>query len=537
MALGLRGSNPIWAEFDLSGKIFDDTYYMWVLDNEIPYAPAIVYHDPDLSVAWTQPIQFLANGTLPVDIFFESEKVYRLEFRQTDGLSTPTQQDPLIYLVENYVAGEGGSSPVDTIAFASTNQVTNPQFALINFTSPYTFTGTDPSPLNVGSGWVLEAAGTGTVTLSQVALNDTNANPSNAPYALRITASGWTAGSLFLRQRFNQNGMLWANKIVSSTITAQINGAPQPISANLVDSNGATLGTVLTVPAVNEEWNEFTGHDDLPATTNPDIPPAAYIDYKLALPSNIDIFVTSIQLISQDLPLEPNFEQDSIDRQIDYTYHTAYPIVPVGTIIDYAGYGVLDHYLLCDGTAYLRNTYQLLLAAITLQQSVTLTMGLNTFTMANASSLYIGIPVEGTGIPANTTVTNIVGTTVTMSNNASASGTITARFFPWGDGDGSTTFNAPNLQGYVTAGAAGSLFTTNGVGNKGGSSTVTLTGNNMPNTVGVCSNASGGNTDMTATGAANVFASTTGGTFAQGGGQAFSIIQQTALVRKFIRFE
>ncbi len=316
MALGIRGANPIWLEVDLQGNLFDDTFYLFVLENTIPYIPAIVYHDPDLNVPWTNPIRFLGNGTLPVDIYFESDVVYRLEFRQG-----PTQADPLIYEVNNYVAGTGGSTPVDTVAFASSNQITNPQFALINFESPFTLSATDPDPISVAPGWFLDVAGTGTVTITQVPLNNANENPSNAPYALRLNLNGWTNDSVFLRQRFEQNGMLWANKFVSSTVTARLEGSPQNISADLVSSQPATLATVLSSTPVNEEWNEFPDYGELGDTTNPDTPPDAYIEYKLALPSNIDIYLTSFQLVVQDLPIKPSFEQDTIERQIDHTFH------------------------------------------------------------------------------------------------------------------------------------------------------------------------------------------------------------------------
>lgn len=316
MALGIRGGNPIWAEFDLQGNLFDDTFYLFVLENTIPYAPALIYSDPDLNVPLTNPIQFLGNGTLPIDVYFESDVVYRLEFRQGD-----TQQAPLIYEVDNYVAGTGGSTPVDTVAFASSNQITNPQFAIINFNSPYTITGTNPDPIELAPGWVLELAGTGSVTITQVPLNNANTNPSNAPYALRLTMSGWTADSVILRQRFEQNGMLWADKIVSSTITARLEGSPQSIIANLFDSDNNLLGTVLSLTSVNEGWNQFTGNAPLPAAENTDEPPAAYIEYRLSIPSDIDIYITSIQLVVQELPIEPTFEQDSIERQIDHLFH------------------------------------------------------------------------------------------------------------------------------------------------------------------------------------------------------------------------
>jgi len=473
MALGIRGSCPVWLLADLQGALFDDTFYLFVLENTIPYVPATVYHDPDLNTPWTQPIQFLGNGTLPIDIYFEADFVYRLEFRQG-----PTQAYPLIYEVNDYVAGSGGSSPVDTIAFASSNQITNPQFALMSLQNPVTISSVSGiSDLEVAPGWFLFASGTGTVTISQVALTNSNSNPSNAPYALRLTMNGWTDGSVILFQRFEQNGMLWANKIVSSTVTARLEGSPQSISAELIDSNGSVIGNVLPITAVNESWNEFTGYAQLPSSTNPDVPPAAYIDYRLSLPSNIDIYLTSFQLVAQDLPIKPSFEQDSINRQIDHTYNNAYPIVPVGSIIDFGGFVVPAHYYLCDGSAKDRLRDYLLFNALTVIEAVTLISGTNTFTSASIVDYHQGMKIEGIGIPASTTITLITGAVITMSNNATATGPSNVRFFAWGNGDGAATFNVPDLRAIVRAGANGTLFAgeNNGVGLAGGEQTHTLT--------------------------------------------------------------
>lgn len=545
LPLGIRGFNPIWSEFDLSGKIFDDTYYMWVLENDIPYIPATVYHDPELQTPWEQPIQFLGNGTLPVDIYFEPNVFYRLEFRQSDGLSTPTQQDPLIYLVENYIPGSGGQTPIDTVAFASSNQVTNPQFALIDFAlypnSPFTFTGTDPAPIQVGPGWFLELAGTGTVTLTQVPLTSTTPTKSNAPYALQINMTGWNDGSVFLRQRFVQSGVLWSDQIVSTTITALVQGLNVTISASLVDSMNATLGQLLST-TVDSTFNEYTGYLQLPASTDTDTPPSAYIDYKLALPSNVNIFVTSIQLVVQDLPFQPSFEQDSINRQIDHTYNTAYPIVPIGTVIDFAGFMAPTHYFLTDGSTKSRMTYNLLYQALTKVETVTLTMGLNTFTVASSSDYAIGMALEGIGIAAATTITVISGTTITMSNNATVSGSSAVRFFAYGNGDGSTTFTLPLLADYVVAGVGGSLGTAgqNGVGSKIGSATHTISIAEMPthNHPGSTTAIALGTAQSPGGGAGIIEPGSYPVTVApQGGGTAMPIVQQTILMKKYIRYE
>jgi microcystin-dependent protein len=56
--------------------------------------------------------------------------------------------------------------------------------------------------------------------------------------------------------------------------------------------------------------------------------------------------------------------------------------------------------------------------------------------------------VEGAGIPLGTTLVSISPTSITLSQAAVSSGTgVTLRFLPYGQGDGSTTFNLPDRRG------------------------------------------------------------------------------------------
>ncbi len=318
----VRGFNPIWFEVDLSAEPFDDTYWMFVLQNTFPYLPAVVYHDPAGTIPWNNPIQFLANGTLPIDIFFntgttENPAVYRLEFRRGQ-----TQSDPLIYLVEDYIPGTGGGS-VSSVALISDNQITNNQFSLINFSSPLEIISGSTQTIDVAPGWFLDLTGTGNVTLTQVPLNSSagTKNPTNAPYALEITVTGWDAEGVVLRQRFNEAGMLWSGKTVASSVTARINGAGQTITAIITNSNATLSKEVLEPVLVSGTFTEYQGLGTLPAPTNTDVPPDAYIEYKLILPSNVDIYLTSFQLVVSTIANKVPYVQDSIERQQDYTFH------------------------------------------------------------------------------------------------------------------------------------------------------------------------------------------------------------------------
>jgi hypothetical protein len=325
MTVGVRGFNPIWLLDDLTGHLFDDSFWFYVLENTIPYIPETVYHDPDLSIPWTNPIQFLANGTLPVDIFFDPTKVYRLEFRKNLGLAPPSQDDPLIYEVNDYSPGTGSITPADNSTFVTGNQITNPQFAIINFSSPLTIT--TAGTYEISPGWFLDLAGAGSAVITQVPLTSANPNPSNAPYALHFVLSGWDADSVVLRQRFQQNGLLWANKTVSAAVTARTGVGNQSLTANLVDSASTMVVNVLTIPTITGAFVEYTGHGLMPASTDTDIPPAAYIELQVHIASNNDIYLTSFQLIVQAALniAEPPFEQDSINRQIDHTFNYYQP--------------------------------------------------------------------------------------------------------------------------------------------------------------------------------------------------------------------
>ena len=116
-----------------------------------------------------------------------------------------------------------------------------------------------------------------------------------------------------------------------------------------------------------------------------------------------------------DVGMETNFDHDVMVMGT--------PLVPVGTILDFAGATAPTGYLVCDGSAVSRTTYAALFAALT-------------------------VTVNGVDT------------------------------LPWGDGDGSTTFNLPDFRGRTAIGSGtgtGGNATAHALASKGGTETHKLT--------------------------------------------------------------
>lgn len=164
-----------------------------------------------------------------------------------------------------------------------------------------------------------------------------------------------------------------------------------------------------------------------------------------------------------------------------------------GDIKATAAISVPSFWLLCAGQAISRTTYADLFAAITITQSGSRTNSSPVITgLSDTSSMRAGMPVSGTGIPSSTTILTVdSGTQITLSGNATSTGTNDIVVAPHGVGDGSTTFNVPDIKGRTIAGrddmngSAASRLTSSTIvgtrlGNAGGSQTHTLTTAQIP---------------------------------------------------------
>jgi hypothetical protein len=485
----------------------------------------------------------------PYDSNFDVEYYYIRVTSSEDVEQFTREAQPYISLQES-----------NEVLSVITNELSNPQFIEVLFDTSsgsytYNVNGVVDSVINIAPDWdlIVSAPSAGTVTVSQLKPSGSLNILTNPGTLLTISSAGLT--KLQLRQRIFGSPNLWGSGYLSASFVAKTySGTAVSLNMYYTQSSGTVIDQLLvsaSLPA-SGAYGSFPGSALIPASNSVGNFPSAYIDVYFEIPLSIQIDITSVMVASTGATSIENiaYDQESLPRQIDHLYHYAYPIIPIGGLLDFAGFADPLHYYLCNGAAKNRISDYKLFTALTKTEVVTLTLASPTFTVVSNADYHIGMPLEGIGISPGTTIANIVGTTITMSSNAIApAGAQIVRFFAWGAGDGSTTFNVPNLLGYATAGANGTTLgagVVNGVGLQGGAANAVLVAANVP--------AHTHKTTVPVQGVAFGFGyangtETVSQTFTSDGGESlaniplttpptgFSIVQPTAMVKKYIRYQ
>lgn len=146
-------------------------------------------------------------------------------------------------------------------------------------------------------------------------------------------------------------------------------------------------------------------------------------------------------------------------------------LVATGTLADFVGVTIPSGWLAADGTAVSRSTYATLFTTLTHSAvAATTTSGSATLDVPDSSLFQVGWSVGGNNVTCNSTILSIGGpTSITISNNAGASGATTLSIGPYAQGDCSTTFTLPNFTGRMAAGTDGSARITSATCTNAGS--------------------------------------------------------------------
>lgn len=211
--------------------------------------------------------------------------------------------------------------------------------------------------------------------------------------------------------------------------------------------------------------------------------------------------VTVIRTNADAVALNESLSQ--VSASVSTINSTVLQITAPGIIAPYAGIVVPSGWLACDGSAVSRTTYSALFNSLSLAKgTVSITIGdpaiiqLNNHGLKTGAAIYFtttgNLP---TGIIANTTYyaiyrdDNSIRLATSLANalsdtrivtSGTQSGTHTLVFCPYGNGNGTTTFNVPNLKGKTLVGidTSQSEFASSGI--IGGTKTHTLSESEMP---------------------------------------------------------
>ncbi len=312
----IRGANPIWFMANLTGQPLDDRYWAFFLNNVFPYAmddDHRVWQDPAHTTPWSNPIEFQPSSGLPNNIYFDPSQTWRIEIRKGN-----TQADQLIYAINNYMPGSGTSSVIENPLQFAQNLITNPQFADIYFTSPFTYTQTNPAEyiVPVGPGWDLVLTGAGTTILTQHAIDGASASPGNPPYSLEINNSLWT--SAVLRQRLSNNGAIFAGGAVGVSFDGNAVISQETVSITYKTSFNAEV-LLITKSLPTGGLIAYKNAEDIPASSSSNVPPAAWVDININLPAG-RVVLTNIQVTGQSTQLSEGFTDNDAPSFQELTY-------------------------------------------------------------------------------------------------------------------------------------------------------------------------------------------------------------------------
>ncbi len=238
-----------------------------------------------------------------------------------------------------------GASSIINDAIGLTNMLTNPQFAVVNFTAgstltiPYTMGSTN---VNIAPGWdlIITATGSGTLTVAQTPVAGNAAYPFNPPFVLTITPGlNIFDGGLRLIQTFNHNpdwaapqdtgeaGFLSGSIMLgpgTSVLMSYIPSAGNPNQIIIDDENTtglrAQFNATIQLDAAGNPSDGLTGTDTIEISLD-NVSPSEIGNVQI-IPLSTDVALTG-------------YDQTPVNRQVDQMFNYYKPLLDYKPISSY----------------------------------------------------------------------------------------------------------------------------------------------------------------------------------------------------------
>jgi len=235
----------------------------------------------------------------------------------------------------------GGSGELTTLPVQ--NQISNPQFTniLINdvpgltpTTTTYTVSVASNQVFNFAPDWNFIISGTGTVTVSRIALTGSSQVPTSPPYLIQV-AVGTGVTHCYLSQRFNTNSGLWTSTesesiFLSTSIMAR---NEQGLDTSIEMFYNASSGTATLIPIFDSlipagaPYAVYTGSSvvPLPASDDSNSGTAGYVDIYISFAPSSKVSISSIQVVPTfDAEAAATFSYDETSANRDEALQGSY---------------------------------------------------------------------------------------------------------------------------------------------------------------------------------------------------------------------
>jgi hypothetical protein len=204
----------------------------------------------------------------------------------------------------------------------SDNQISNPQFSVVNFNGSTTIslTGSGTSTVPIAPDWnlVIGYSGTGSVVVTQNAIAGRTNIVTNPPYSLTLAPSG-NISSLSLVQTLNSNPGIWAGSYLATNFVL---GASAPTTTVTFTPSTGTATTLLSTNNPNGTSTQFSDTVLLPASNNTSAPPTGNSTIVITFSTTLSTTITSIQVLSVAGNITGVvYEQESVNRQVDHLFN------------------------------------------------------------------------------------------------------------------------------------------------------------------------------------------------------------------------
>lgn len=308
-----RTGAPIKKAIFQQVQLPDNTYEFVQLNNPITLSAIGSFMDDN----GNDIIPFLyPYSGLPTDPTRGAIQLYYITVQDSNGVAQFTR--------EGWPPNMATSSNVLSEFQSPTNELSNPQFNIVNFTplTGYTFDVTGSQSTEIAPDWVVDTTGTGAVTVAQVVMPLNT--PSNPPYALKISSTAVT--TIQLRQRLTVSSRLLASNYVSGTFIAKSTSAPVQLALSYRPSTSTSTTLVVQIASGTTTTSNFTTIANSEAAliniSNVDSAPTGYIDIFFDIPPSAEVEISSVQIVGvQNSGSSTQYMQQSNAREIDHLYH------------------------------------------------------------------------------------------------------------------------------------------------------------------------------------------------------------------------